>query len=558
MKIKQLLSLALIGLAVGACKRPNGGEDPTNVGPEGKLVKAKLAISIPNSIRTYAPGASDLYAAPEEIYADHIDVFIYENGGSYAVDHHHFIRTASPDFTSTTPPDEGEFKNPSDGTTFVTAEFDVKEGDKLVYVGINLPDLIVDRLRTGYYVNEIFEDDDLLAELLSGSPGAGGASNLAFFSSTRGTNVTFAEADVVDDYTFNVSVNRLVAKVVVTTAGGATSTAFNDVSGGTITNFQFAVGQLNNQMFVAPLLGTPGEDPNHADNTIPFVGAPSSPHNNRILQAVNTGDYKDINGPLVAGDGDFQNPATYVQYATENTSASHRHQDVTYVSIKAEFIPHLLGADPTSGDASTYYSGPTLPELYAVFTGDNTDGVDALGARYFDDLADARAFVTGTWFTTNIAGHAIVASATPNHDSDAIQGESDHYIFFYDNSECYYRIYLNPTGNSGATHPYDVLRNTVYVANITGVNYIGTTKPDAIPGGYEDGSLSEATVTGAAPGTYRGTPIYPGDWFPKTFTGTPIFPDDVISITPVATGLNVEISIEPWDVDDPSEGYELN
>src|SRR5690606_28623278 len=189
-------------------------------------------------------------------------------------------------------------------------------------------------------------------------------------------------------------------------------------------------------------------------------------------------------------------------------------------------------------------------------TGYNTSGEDALGVWYFDNLSDARNFVIGPYFTTEVAGHAITASTDPTHDTDAVQGESDHYIFHYVNSECYYRIYLNPTGNSGATGLYDILRNTVYVANITGVNYIGTTNPDAIPGGYEDGSLDEATVTGTATGTYRGTPIYPGDWFPKTFTATPIFPDDVISPTPEATGLNVEISVEDWEWNENE--YELN
>lgn len=58
MKIKQYAAFALMGLALGACQKP-GGEDPDVVEPEGELVKTKLAISIPKSIRTYAPGEDD-------------------------------------------------------------------------------------------------------------------------------------------------------------------------------------------------------------------------------------------------------------------------------------------------------------------------------------------------------------------------------------------------------------------------------------------------------------------------------------------------------------------
>ncbi|MFC3197437.1 Mfa1 family fimbria major subunit [Parapedobacter deserti] len=573
MKIKQLLTIALVGLVLGACKRP-GGDDRDTVVPEGKIVKAKLAVSIPKNIRTYAPGDGDLYATPEEIYAEYLDVFIYENGGSYAVDHFHFVRTGPTpaDFISANDPGEGEFKNPGNSSTFVTGEFEVKQGDKLVYVGVNLPDLIVHRLRTGYYVNEVFEDEDLLAELLSGTPSAGGASRVAYFSATRGTNVTFDDVTTINPIATPISVSRLVAKVVVTTDGGPGSLVFDNVSGGTVTNFEFAIGQRNNQMYVAPLLGTPGEDPNHAANTIHSVGALSI-NSIRKLRNVSDVEFKAINDLLVVGNGDFQDPAANIHYTTENTSVSHRHQDVTYVSVRAQFIPHKLGWDPITGDATTY-NNSVLPELYAVFTGDNTGGEDALGARYFDNLGAAREFVMSEYFENLVNGGVDITfneSGVPvdtdpintPYDVNARIGgdhEADHYIFYYPNSYCYYRIYLNPNGNGpsgpGTTNLYDILRNTVYVANITGVNYIGTTNPDAIPGGYENGALSAADVTLQPSGTYRGTPIYPGDWFPNILTGTPLHPEHVIDPTPTATGLNVTVSMENWDSDE--DEYELN
>lgn len=562
MKMKQFVAFALVGLVLGSCKRPDAGSDGETPGPEGRSVTTRLAISVPNSIRTYAPGDSDAYAADEEVYAETIDVFIYENGGSYPVDTFHFER-ALVDFTSATSPGPGLFKNINNGPTFVTGEFQVREGDKLVYVGINLPNLIKDRLATGYYVNEIFEDPDLLGQLISNTTG-GGASRVAYFSSTRGVNVKFDEVATGTPIAATISVNRLVAKVVAMTEGGSGSIAFNDVSGGTLTDFQFAIGQRNNQMFIGPLLGTPGQDPNHLDATITAVGA-ESPNDIRILRDVSSSEYKDINDILSAAmpGSDFKSSATNIHYTTENTSASHRHQDVTYVSVRAKFIPHFIGADPITGIAADYNDDILTEEngFYAVFTGDGGSGEDALGARYFETLAAARAFVTGPYFTNDIAGHPIVASTDPTYDDDAIQGTSDHYIFFYAESWCYYRIYLNPNGStypgSGrVTNEYDLLRNTVYVANITGVNYIGTTNPDAVPGGYENSTLNEVDRDAEAPGTFRGTPIYPGDWFGILTGRAPIYPEHQITVTPFAEGLSVSISIENWDVDD--DDYELN
>src|SRR5690606_11030375 len=129
MKIRQFAALALMGLALAACNKPDRGEDPSTVEPEGKMVTARLAISVPNSIRTYAPGGTDPYATPQEIEANYIDVFVYENGGSYSTDHFHFER-ATDDFEKENPQEE-EFSNPSDGASFKTGPFSVREGEKL-------------------------------------------------------------------------------------------------------------------------------------------------------------------------------------------------------------------------------------------------------------------------------------------------------------------------------------------------------------------------------------------------------------------------------------------
>src|SRR5690606_9194834 len=122
-----------------------------------------------------------------------------------------------------------------------------------------------------------------------------------------------------------------------------------------------------------------------------------------VLNDPNTAGYKKVN-PIIT---DFTQNDLFVHYTTENTSAEHGHQDVTYVSVRAQFIPNKLGGNPLTGDAGEDYTA-NIPvatgTLYAVFTGDAGDGSDALGARYFDNLDDAREFVMGKYFVERVLG----------------------------------------------------------------------------------------------------------------------------------------------------------
>jgi len=552
MKLKQLMALALIGFAVGACKRPDGGDSDV-VEPEGKVVKAKLAINVPKSIRTYAPGDGDPLATVDEKVANYIDVFIYEDGGSYALSFYgRFTPNGTPPTVAIPTGTQFGIDNATQ-TQFVTADFDVREGEKLVFVGINLPDLIVDRLKTGYYVNETFEQTDLI-NLLANEQEIGGSSEVAFF------NTALVPHDLTaDDEILNVSVSRLIAKVVVMAEdadddiSGGSNDASWDINGGTVSELEFAIGQRNNQMFVSPLVG--GADPNYGVSNINTVGevSPNSIVKLRPVDAVN--DYIVVNdiGPIA----NVALSTTNMRYTTENTSDLHRHQDVTYVSIKAKFAPHRFDPDPTTGklpdDGSPNNMTPPTAGFYAVFTGD-PDGEDGVGVRYFnaddaDGLEKARNFVMGDYFADIANGGTNITfpgdPATDPFDNAAATATADHYIHFYDESNCYYRIYLNPSEVDGATAPglggYNIFRNTVYIARVTGVNYIGTTEPDILPGSVD--------------GNGKGTPTYPGAWFPN-FLAAPVQQSDVITPLDLITGLSVSVTMEDWKDDD--QDYEVN
>src|SRR5690606_20491628 len=218
MKIKQYAAFALMGLALGACQKP-GGEDPDVVEPEGELVTASLAIQFPKSIRTYSIGHDDENATNEETEIDQIDVFIYDNGGTYAVDHFNFNNPVTGTDPLSGPQDYGISDNGTGGDDddfYFTANFEVREGEKLVYVGINLPSWIVERLKTGFYVNEVFEHDDLINELAkeTETPTQGGSKRVAFFNTAQKIqNITGGNPD--NPVQISVSVSRLVAKVIV-------------------------------------------------------------------------------------------------------------------------------------------------------------------------------------------------------------------------------------------------------------------------------------------------------------------------------------------------------
>lgn len=496
MKIKQYAAFALMGLALGACQKP-GGEDPDVVEPEGELVKVQLAIKMPRSIRTYAPGDGDPNATVEEKMVNDVDVFIYNNGGSYSVVHKEYTPGGPELIVQGTAPNE----------YWVTEDIELTEGPKLVYVGINLPDFIRDRLATGYYVNETFQRTDLITELLEGTTG-GGSSIVPFF------NESIVNFDAGTDVgPIEVKASRLVSKIVVMAEDPDNdlsngNNASWDVNGGTVSNFEFAIGQRNNQMFVSPLVSF--RDPNFDEGTgtgtlNSILAGGSGP----VLSEVAESDYKVVNDVLA----DVSSSATNMLYAPENTTESAWHQDVTYVSIKAQFTPHRL--DDLDGAPGT--PGQTF---YAVFTGEAT-GDDALGVRYFSDRAEAETFTAGSYFRDLF------------NDPNDFTAPGD-YVHEYENGECYYRIYLDPDA-SGGGNSYDVLRNTIYQATISGVNYIGTVAPDIVPGTDK-------------------TPTHPGEPVP-TYLNFPVDPASPIT-TPNTHDIATRIEIVPWgEVEDSYELY---
>lgn len=428
MKTRQLLTLSLIGLVLSACNKSQH-EDPDVAGPEGMPAKLKLSLTLPNIIQTYA-GESDPNATTSETEIDYVDVFVYDDGDGFGLTYKRYMAA-----------EVGVGTVPFPNLRKITPTLDVRTGRKQIYVGVNLPDEIVDRLKTGHYVNEVFSSINFV----------NGSGNIAFFN-----------ADIDDDGTHNnskhifniveggtnevtIEVARLVSKIIVKQAADLLTV---DASGGTLSDLQFTIGQRNQVAYVLPLIHKAGDEPADPNYLNGSAAAASQ------LAPVNDALYVPVNAASVTNWAD---DATQKVYAPENTiddaGGAAQHNDVTYVSVRAKFEPNQF-EDPA--DEPALWDGT----FYAVFTGN--DDEDGIGQRYFYDEDNAIAYA---------AANPAIAAPT---------------VHTYTGGYCYYRIYLNQGGN------YGLYRNTIYVATITHINTIGTNDPDVLPG-----SLNTPTYPGA-------------------------------------------------------------
>ncbi|PPL02129.1 Mfa1 family fimbria major subunit [Parapedobacter indicus] len=490
MKIRQFIALALIGSALVACNKPDGGEDPDVAGPEGKMAELKISFTLPDIIQTYA-GETDPNATAAEVAVDRIDVFVYDDGDGFGLTHASFgVGAGASNFSSLGPGTPNAYQSNS--------TIDVRTGRKQIYVGINLPTAIADRLKEGHYVNEVFSSDEFV-NALNG--------NVAFFNSDIDDDGTGESKHIytiteAGPNTISIDVERLVAKIIVRQQAGLLSTP---VSGGNITSLDFSIGQRNSVAHILPLIHDAGDapaDPNYSNGSAvgafalqtvasilanpTFRSDPGDP-----LTSIYT--YQPVNTTAVT-----VNAANKV-YAPENTvEPNAQYRDATYVSVRAKFEPiewdNDIVADPPAANGT----------FYAVFTGNNDE--DGIGQRYFTTQAAADAFLI-------------------DPDNANIVGNQVH---TYDQGYCYYRIYLNPNDN------YHILRNTIYDATITTINVIGTENPDDLPG-------SEFT------------PTYPGGNVPVVNPAVQEN-DDIVSV--VRSPLTTTVNMVVWTTDDDTE-FEL-
>jgi hypothetical protein len=453
MKTKITLLLLIAAFSFAGCKKT--GEGPhENEGIEGKNAALKLKITRSKGLATYAAG--DPNATLEEITINRVDVFIFDNGAPFGVLHTAFTDKDDiyEDFTNDGP--EGDLKD--------LVGIPAKTGTKRIYVGINLTTPVINKIMENYaYLADGIPVDfsDLVA-----ADGSLAMFNETDFEGTPTNVLPIVESPGPGDNEIDIRVSRLVAKAAVKTDPALEL----HIPGGTLSDLTYSVGQTNNKLHIAPLRDF--QDVNWdsflaGDFNLNAVDAVNQPY-----QAVAVG----------ATYGDLEDSATPKVYLPENTSSLHRHEEVSYISIKAKFTPtaDALGNTPGPTPIAT---GDTF---IAVFTSDDpgTPGLPGIGVHYFheDDAAEAETY----------------------------RAAKDGVSLTYQNGECYYRIYLNPDGDGLSTgRPYDILRNVFYKVNITKINTIGTTDPDQIPGATGTPGFPGGTVVAENPAVLPGDAISP-------------------------------------------------
>lgn len=412
MSMKKYALIALAGLTLAACKKQGGEINPVNP-EEGKDASLSLSITSAANIGTYASTTGSDGGTANESKVNTVDVFLYSEEGSL------------------TPAGYERFSG-ADANLSTPKKIKTKTGRKRVYIGINLPQSLVDLLKAGYSGMENPQPVNM-QQLATPNDGV-----MMFSQSVTSLDIKEGD-DPANKVTIPVS--RLLAKAGVLKGNNLSLT---DIQGGTVSDLQYTVGQRNKQILVGQLYDF--KDANWAYIN-PFKTGTSGDLTDEY-QANFTGvlnsDYKTVDASNTA------NNLLKTVYIPENTTELPAPTQVTYIQVRAKFTPTKLEGGATANADGTFY-------VMFGQIGSN----DALHQLYF---------------TTKAAADA--EAALPKYNNGTTQRSV---VLTYNQGYCYFRLYLNEDQVAGATK-LGILRNTFFKAQITKINGLGTPIEGQIPG----------------------------------------------------------------------------
>jgi hypothetical protein len=383
---------------------------------EGQKTYMTVSFAFPKAPQSYAESLYDDNATEEEAAVKTVDVYIYTSGGIFVS---HTSLDVDTDFDG---PDDGQNK---DHLYTAKTKIATTTGGKLVYVGINLPSTIATSL-----ANKPVSELKTVAQTFTRAQLTTPDDGIPMFSTADTAPASFVPEDDVDADDHNnitVNVKRMVAKVTV-----ERSTSLDvDAVPGTLSDYSFVVNNFNLKSFMEQGAAPDFEDPNWDTGSYvstDFVDA--NPATDYIAIVTAGGDATDLEA----------------HYASENTSREKNKGELTYVTVRAKFIPtnvtvYKNDSDP-SEDFKTVTSASlniTTPQIFWSVTPSV-----ALGTRFF--------------YTEAIA----------DDYADAKGGE----VVEYEDGYCYWNIFLNKNG-VGAGAEWDVVRNDYYRCTITRIAGIG-------------------------------------------------------------------------------------
>lgn len=401
---KRIMSLLFMAAALTAgfssCGNdddPAGGSTPD--GNSGEKTYISLSLTSPRTYGTPQPGTT----AESDIQT--VDVFIYDAGG--------FLKDQAQFTTFTDPANSGTWTSPSIMATTT--------GAKQVFAVINLPASIpastfttVSSLTGAAQALTVAQVSTANNFIMSSDVQA------ATFASWDGVTGTIPASNVIP-----LNVKRLASKFTLEEKAALTLTG---IDGGTISNIGFAVGQINASSYIAQkIVSGVVQDPNYTAPAIVGTGLTAIPPAGTDYIALNTVGTA-INS-LAA------------KYALENTNDNTIAGNLTYISVRAGFIPDKVWNGVSGGTWTENTNSAGLSTFYCIKT--------ATGNIYFNTSTEANDYCTD------------YAVPTTN-------------IVTYTNGICYYTVYVNKANN------YDVLRNDFYQAKIDKILGLGDSAPGPV------------------------------------------------------------------------------
>ncbi|MFV0586616.1 Mfa1 family fimbria major subunit [Bacteroides reticulotermitis] len=386
-----MMMAAALTMGLSSCSNESDVVDDTS--KEGVKTYASIKFSSPSTYATSHTGTT------EESTINTVDVFIYNSGG-FLKNHHQFST-----FAETTP---------GSGVWETTQLMETTSGAKQIYVGINLPSDIITSLST---TNKTLAALTSVAQAITV---ADIATNNNFAMGSDVTPATFTPWDGVtgsmpDANAITVNVKRFASKITVEEKA---SLALANVDGGTLSDLQFALGQVNLSTYAAQKkVGTTIEDPNYA--------APSTAGDG-LADAPVAADYSTVNAAGTAIN------TLVAKYAPENTNDNVLAGNLTYVSVSAKFAPKKVLTGTTGAWVETTHG--TVGGFWCIKT--------TTGNLYFKSVTEA----------TDYAAEYSIPAAN---------------VVEYAGGTCYYTVYVNKAKN------YDIFRNDFYQVIIDEIMGLG-------------------------------------------------------------------------------------
>lgn len=300
--------LAIIGLA--ACKKNRS--DDLGQKSKGEDTKISLSLSIVSSgTKTYAGG--DANASVSDVEMNTVDIFIYDKVSPFALTHKKFedIGNASADFESV----DGARRLKND------VELVTKTGEKLIYVGVNLPDTYVNYIKDTqgvasldgiFYAIELYNKDEMSLN----------AAGMAMFTKVGKVAVLekTGSGGIPESNQISFELTRMLAKVSVDGTNA----------------FNVLVSDASSDDNLMPVLGG-SIDVSTLSHTLRQTNSMTYLIGNGVIPWIQSNDFFNLGG-------DFSVIGSGPKYIPENKAESELIK-LTFALVKARFVPAVFADD---------------------------------------------------------------------------------------------------------------------------------------------------------------------------------------------------------------------